>query len=123
MELTDKEQRELNTIPIPYDEWKELKELKERQLGPLGKLVRNITLAGLIGTGLLRLTTEKIIPYMTLGKEVQSSNIAPSRLEFECSDADNNGKLETFLKVDGKRYAVQEINGNPTLVPYSTTKN
>lgn len=123
MELTDEEQRQLNTIPVPYNEWKELNELKERQLGPLGKLVRNITLAGLIGTGLLRLTTEKIIPYMTLGKEVQSSYIAPSRLEFESSDADKNGELETFLKVDGKRYAVQEINGNPTLVPYSTTKN
>ena len=115
MELTDEEQRQLNTIPVPYNEWKELNELKERQLGPLGKLVRNITLAGLIGTGLLRLTTEKIIPYMTLGKEVQSSYIAPSRLEFESSDADKNGELE--------RYAVQEINGNPTLVPYSTTKN
>lgn len=37
---------------------------------------------------------------------VESGYVVPSKLEIYCKDLDNNGTEETYLKYDGKEYAL-----------------
>ena len=50
---------------------------------------------------------------------VQQESIAPSRLEIQCEDLDDNGLPETVLRIDDKSYLIREIDGKPVLTPYT----
>lgn len=59
--------------------------------------------------------SSRIIPETT----VQQGYVQPSQLEIDVKDIDNNGKKETVLKYDNKRYLFQlDIKGKPTLFEY-----
>ena len=50
--------------------------------------------------------------------QVQAGYIAPSELEIEVKDLDNNGELETIMKVGDTEYLLREVDGKPHLSEY-----
>jgi len=50
--------------------------------------------------------------------QVQQGYVAPSRMSVYCKDLDNNGELETILKVDDKEYLVKEDSSGVALYNY-----
>ena len=95
------------------------KKLKELGCGGLVALLGLSFYGSLIG--LLGLSCYKVSSRRNSigGKcEVQQGYIAPSRLEIECKDLDQNGELETLMRIDGKPYLLKEVDGNPVISDY-----
>jgi len=81
-------------------------------------------IVGMINEGLGMLTGYYLYANrIPTDNQVQDGYIAPSRLEMKCQDFDNIKGKETILRVDKAPYALLEVNGKPTLLPYSPNTN
>ena len=85
------------------------------------EIIIGAVLGGIIGLGVIKIRHLNEIPHQSY---IQSPYIAPSKIEIICEDldkSDGKGLPETYLKVDGKRYALHYADGTntPTLSSYT----
>ena len=51
--------------------------------------------------------------------KVQRGYIAPSKIEeITCTDLDQNGELETIIKIGNTPYLLRDVDGKPVLSAY-----
>ncbi len=75
-------------------------------------------IVGLVGGVTLAESVNNITPLARKDEILQQGFIPPSKLQVKLEDEDKNGKLETILQIDGKKYMLRDVLGIPTLSAY-----